>query len=43
MNVSRNGCVYTSNLVIVDNHAGVVKAFDEAWSLDKAHCPKYFR
>ena len=23
--------------------AGVVKAFDEAWFMDKAHCPKYFR
>ena len=23
--------------------AGVVKAFDEAWMMDKAYCPKYFR
>ena len=22
---------------------GVVDAFDEAWEMDKAHCPLYFR
>ena len=25
------------------NHTGVVRAFDEAWELDKANCPKYNR
>lgn len=24
-------------------HTGVVKAFDEAWQLDKGNCPKYNR
>ena len=24
-------------------YAGVVKAFDAAWELDKPHCAKYFR
>lgn len=30
-------CVCTSH-----THAGVVRAYDEAWQLDKANCHKYF-
>ena len=29
--------------VFVCTHAGVVRAYDEAWQLDKANCHKYFR
>ena len=28
--------------VFVCTHAGVVRAYDEAWQLDKANCHKYF-
>ena len=29
--------------VFVCTHAGVVRAYDEAWQMDKANCHKYFR
>ena len=28
--------------VFVCAHAGVVRAYDEAWQMDKANCHKYF-